>query len=192
MPSKHNYLTASSKSCSTGPASYHLVALHSINMAQAPAQPPATNIPDPTLWQCHVCENEGPIKYANLKACGTCGHQMCKLCKKDDDIPPPLRTTEAARQRSHASRISRGMMMMHAQDPDIYPTSHPPQAGFSTTTHVRARQSSYKLFSRPSRPDPTGWWKCSECKMVNNPILASGRCTSCTHIKCASCTPVRR
>jgi hypothetical protein len=162
-------------------------------MNQPPAQPPATNPPPPTLWQCHECKNEGPIKYENQKECAKCSHKMCDLCKKDNDISPPLRTTEAARQRVHASRTTRGMLMMHAQDPDIWPTSHPPRVGFTTTTTCgHARQSSYKLSSRPNRPDVTGYWKCSECKMMNHPTLATGRCTSCGHVKCASCTPYRR
>jgi hypothetical protein len=162
-------------------------------MAQPPAQPPATTLP-PTLWQCHECKDEGPIKYENQKECAKCSHTMCDLCKKDNDISPPLRTTEAARQRVHDSRSTRGMTMMHAQDPDIWPTSHPPRVGFATTntTRMHARQSSYKLSSRPNLPSTRGWWYCSECRNLNNPELTSGRCTSCTHIRCASCTPVRR
>ena len=191
-----NIIAHQAKLAQQGQLLYHLLNPRFINMNQPPAQPPATNPTPPTLWQCHVCVNEGPIKYENQKECGTCSHPMCDDCKKDDDIPPPITTTEAALQRVHASRTARGMMMMHAQDPDIWQTAHPPRGGFTTTTttsrRAHARQNSYKLSSRPNRPDPTGWWKCSECKMVNNPALSSGRCTSCTHIRCAYCTPVRR
>lgn len=165
-------------------------------MAQAPAQPPATQTP-PTLWQCHVCKEEGPIKYALTKKCTTCSHDFCSLCKKDNDIPTPMGTAPA---RVRSSPITRGVIRgTHAQDPDIYPTSHVPRLGPAKTNPITniCMHASYpeinkhKLTSRPNRPSPLGWWRCSECRNINNPELTDRRCTSCNHIKCASCTAVR-
>lgn len=158
--------------------------------AQAPAQPPATQTPDPVNWECHVCANAGPINYTREKKCATCGHSVCDKCKKDNKIPPPNLSTTAARVHSSPTATARAR---HAQDPDIWPTSQVPRPRHhvgTTNTNARSR-SSLKLSSRPHRPSPRGWWRCSECRNVNNPDLTSGRCTSCNHIKCASCVAVR-
>lgn len=158
-------------------------------MAQAPAPPPPSQTPTPTLWQCHNCKDAGPIKYENQKICATCGHRMCKICKKDNDIPSPMGPASA---RVHSSPLARGIFRgMHAQDPDIWPTAHLPRlAPTIANTNIRYR-ANHKLTSRPSRPSPRGWWRCSECHNVNNPDLTAGRCSSCNHVKCPSCTAVR-
>jgi hypothetical protein len=161
----------------------HPAASQFITMAQAPAQPPATQAPDPTLWQCHICKDQGPITYALQNRCATCTHEVCTLCKKDDDIPSPL---GAAPARVRSSPSTRGMQ---GQESDTWSTSQPPRRGLpDTRAHAR---TDHKLTSRPNRPPMRGWWRCSECRNVNNPALTDRRCTSCNHIKCPSCTAIR-
>jgi hypothetical protein len=148
--------------------------------APAPAPQAAPTPPPPTLWQCHKCK-DGPVKWALQKECATCQHPVCKDCKKDDAIPPPIGTTAA---RVRASPVE-------AIDPSIWPTSQVPRIEPASMMRSRAAHD-HRLSSRPNRPSAAGWWRCSECRNVNNPELAPSRCSSCAHVKCSSCTAVRR
>jgi hypothetical protein len=38
-------------------------------------------------WKCHICK-AGPHLYATTPSCTECGHQVCRDCKTDGEIPP--------------------------------------------------------------------------------------------------------
>ena len=51
---------------------------------------PVDNPPEPRIWHCHECKDTDPILYANHRECPDCGHKMCDICEKDDNIAPPM------------------------------------------------------------------------------------------------------
>lgn len=57
-----------------------------------------TDFTETEKWQCHICK-AGPHLCATSRKCTgvvgngrKCGHEMCRHCKKDKDIPPPMGT----------------------------------------------------------------------------------------------------
>lgn len=150
-------------------------------MATQPPPPPHEK------WQCHLCDG-GPYLYANTSSCtgvlrnGTqCGHGVCHLCKKDNDIPPPI-SPGALRSPPTPAKTIYSTAMPRAV-PSMAPGTR--RDGDRSKYHHHAMELN-------ARPDATGWWICSSCDSLNNPELSCGRCTSCNHTKCPSCRPYRR
>jgi hypothetical protein len=138
----------------------------------------------PELWQCHLCKC-GPYKVVNTPKCvstSCTGHEMCDKCPKDGDIPHKLTLTALDAPLSRSLPTKPHINRNRYQNPISYTRGPRGHLGLGLNG----------LSSRPRpRPPTRGWWRCSECRNVNNPALSSGVCTSCNHQKCKYCTPVQ-
>ncbi len=175
--------------------------------------PMAATLPNPVKWQCHVC-NGGPHLWANTTRCTAvlssnlpCNHDFCHaLCKKDNDIPPPLTSPQSAipglhcnpnRSRSPVTPLGNfDNAAAHSRTHRLDGGSAHPRAGSRLRKHrsqgcMKPRRSvphNNNEAQCRSRPSMAGWWKCCRCTSMNNPALCGGRCTICGHIACGLCT----
>lgn len=181
-----------------------------INMAGAQHQQQA----NPNKWQCHEC-HAGPYLYANTTRCTNigsnnlpCNHDFCHArCKKDNDIPPPLSSTQSSSPGLHSapnhSSSSRSLTLPSYTA--NFAVNNRIQHRGGGSTHARADSQSRNCLSTPrvtrdsavrnnvaadqSRPPMAGWWKCCACAQWNNPSLTAGRCAFCQHGgPCPHCT----
>lgn len=195
-------------------SAFHLICLVAFTMAGTQPQAQATP-PPPNRWQCHVCHG-GPHLYAITTRCTSirsnnlpCNHDFCHdHCKKDNDIPPPLTTTQSSLPGLHATpKRSHSMLpttlfgdstnfARHSRmgRPDSSST-HPPAGKVSRkhhdseTFHTRRSAPRNNDAQCRSRPSMAGWWRCGFCSQMNNPALHTGRCWSCGHPgPCRCCT----
>ena len=121
-----------------------------------------------TFWQCHKC-HAGPYLRVNHPRCVhvlsnglTCNHEVCVYCKKDQQIPHRL-TSQPALSAPASPRASisprRGPLLSQAHRPGLR-----------------------------APPDVAGWWRCHDCKWVNNPAFNPVFCYQCKHHRCGYCT----
>lgn len=164
-------------------------------------------LPNPIKWQCHVCNN-GPHLWALTTRCTTCNHDFChKLCKKDNDIPPPLSSAQSSipglRCTSNRPRSALPATLLwnstnvaaHSRTHRLGGSSSHPCAG-SRLRKNRSLECMSPRRSIPrnndaqcsSRPSMRGWWKCCRCSNEVNPALCPGVCGVCGHSgPCISC-----
>lgn len=134
----------------------------------------------PKLWQCHKC-GHGPYTYANATRCVNCNHDYCGSCKTNGNIPSTMKASDGFRRRIKSSQSKHTDQIQAA----LYGIE--PSTGYNTSPSP-AKSIDKSHFRLKVRPSMAGWWKCHECKYVNNPALNPKRCLECSHTKCSYCT----
>ena len=148
--------------------------------------------PSPEKWKCHVCQAGPHLCATTLRCTGVvlgaqCPHEMCKECKKDGNITPPLAATGGA-LRSPPNPAT--TLYTSATMPRTVPDMAPARGNDRDRDRGKYHQPAMRLSSRP--PPLTGWWICSNCESKNNPDLSPSRCVMCNHTRCPRCRPWRR
>ncbi len=123
--------------------------------------------PAAVLWKCCLC-TAAPQLCATATKCTSCGHAMCKSCKKDKDIPPPMATGA------------------FCSPPRTVSSMEPGDGRNCNRDRGKLHQPAQRLNLRPTAG---GFWRCCTCTFTNNAILMKERCTGCGHPKCSRCGP---
>lgn len=155
----------------------------------------------PPSWQCHSC-GSGPHLLANIIRCPDCCHDLCGLCATNTNIPPPLSSSaySSPSRGLHSARLNVGSTLPTAlPGHSSHLQSHADIHGAATNSahqdnydmsrsHVssngyRTRCATVTGTDVPLEVSPSmvGWWKCGNCKGLNNPALINGQCGICGH-----------
>ena len=150
---------------------------------------------NPEKWECHIC-HAAPHLVANTTRCtnvlssgNQCGHDMCTLCRKDKNIPPPMPSNSALRGLPTPTTSMSSTELL-----PVTPVLGPRRGRGRLMAHSQTVLPSLRLASRPSRPSTRGWWRCCSCHYRNNPAVSPELCANascCTHHRCHACEPIR-
>ena len=106
-------------------------------------------------WQCHICA-AGPHNFATTPSCTgvrsdsiQCGHQVCRACKVDTEIPSPM---SSGAFRSRESR----QIAPRQPSPDTHGHQRQRQSSSDTHGNQRPRQPTPDTHGnqRPHQPSP--------------------------------------